>query len=825
MKSIHLVCNAHLDPVWLWEWEEGVAEVLSTFRVAADLCEQYDSFIFNHNEVILYKWVEEYEPELFAHIQDLVRRGKWHIMGGWYLQPDCNMPSGESFVRQALLGREYFEEKFGVRPTTAINFDPFGHSRGLVQILSQSGYDSYLCCRPGPPDCPLPANTLHWEGYDGSRILLTRVTSHYNSGLGQARAKAEGFLAKCPEDACAVLLWGVGNHGGGPSRQDLADLAELIEETKDADLRHSTPEAYFRELADDDAELPVHRGDLNPWAVGCYTSQVRLKQKHRTLENELFATEKMSAAAWSAGLLPYPAAALHETACDLATSQFHDILPGSSIQRVEDYGLRLMDGALERLSRVKTRAFFALASAERPAQEGQIPILVYNPHPFPITGVWECEFQLADQNWEDTFTQVSVFSGRRRLPSQVEKEASNLTLDWRKRVAFEARLEPGQMNRFDCKLEVLPAKPKPELAAKNGKITFRTDDVTVEINTRTGLIDRYAAGGHELLRPGACRPLVMHDNGDPWGMTVRSFNQIAGKFRLLSAARSAQFAGIDAKRLAPVRVIEDGAVRVVVEALFGYGDSFICQRYKLPRRGAEIELETRVVWNEKDRMLKLAIPAADKDAKGVAQVAFGVEEVSADGSEAVGQKWAALLSSDQRTALTCINHGSYGMSLQHGELRLSLLRSPAYAAHPIRERDLLPQDRFSPRIDQGERLFRFWLHGGERGARLSVVDREALARNETPMALPFYPPGRGQRRPPFVKLRGAGVVISAIKKAERDDALIIRLFEPTGVKRTATLMLPMLEMQKKLTLRPFEVRTLKADLAKRTFAEVDLMEQ
>ena len=102
---IHLLCNAHIDPVWQWEWEEGAAEAISTFRTAADLCEAFDGFVFNHNEAVLYQWVETYEPELFARIQRLVREGRWHIMGGWFLQPDCNMPSGESFVRQILTGQ------------------------------------------------------------------------------------------------------------------------------------------------------------------------------------------------------------------------------------------------------------------------------------------------------------------------------------------------------------------------------------------------------------------------------------------------------------------------------------------------------------------------------------------------------------------------------------------------------------------------------------------------------------------------------------------------------------------------------------------------
>jgi len=186
---VHLVCNAHLDPVWLWEWEEGAAEAVSTFRTAADLCEEFEGFVFNHNEVVLYQWIEEYEPELFERIQKLVEAGKWHIMGGWYLQPDCNMPSGEGLVRQILAGREYFWKKFGVRPTTAINFDAFGHTRGLVQILAKSGYDSYLHCRPTNIDYPQQEHDYIWVGYDGSEILCAdqRTFFVHINGPGMVR--------------------------------------------------------------------------------------------------------------------------------------------------------------------------------------------------------------------------------------------------------------------------------------------------------------------------------------------------------------------------------------------------------------------------------------------------------------------------------------------------------------------------------------------------------------------------------------------------------------------------------------------------------------
>ena len=140
MKELHLICNAHLDPVWQWDWNEGISAALATFYAAAQLAEEYD-YIFCHNEAFLYECTEKYDPALFARIQTLVRQGKWHIMGGWYVQPDCNIPSGEGFIRQIESGLCYFSEKFGVRPTVAVNFDTFGHTQGLVQILRKCGYE------------------------------------------------------------------------------------------------------------------------------------------------------------------------------------------------------------------------------------------------------------------------------------------------------------------------------------------------------------------------------------------------------------------------------------------------------------------------------------------------------------------------------------------------------------------------------------------------------------------------------------------------------------------------------------------------------------
>ena len=824
MRKVHLVCNAHIDPVWLWEWEEGLAETLSTFRTAADLCDEFDGFIFNHNEALLYGWVEEHDPALFARIQRLVRAGKWHIMGGWHLQPDCNMPSGESLVRQALVGRLYFAEKFGVQPAVAINFDPFGHTRGLVQILKKAGYDGYLHCRPGTNDCPLPDADYAWIGYDGSKICGHRTLGWYGTPqFGKARAKVEEFIANHSDREVGLVLWGVGNHGGGPSRKDLEDLKALMAERTDIEIVHSTPERYFDEIRASGRTLPQHAADLNPWAVGCYTSQSRVKQKHRLLENEVFLAEKMAATAALQGLLEYPTQALQEALRDLLTAEFHDILPGSSVQPVEEAALRLLDHGLEIANRVKTRAFFALAQGQPEANSGEIPILVYNPHPFRVRGVFECEFNLPDATWENQFTTPIVQYQGRPVPCQTEQEISNVNLDWRKRSVFYAELLPSQMTRFDCVLQVLPERPKPCLKADAGKIRIKTDELETVINCKTGLMDKYAVRGVDFLGPRAFQALVMKDNEDPWGMLQNSFRKVAGTFRLASKKLAAQVSGLTGALPDSVRVIEDGPVRSVIEVVFAYQDSFLILTYRVPKLGAELEVHVRAHWNEKSRMLKLVIPVRMRNAKYLGQVAYGRDELPGSEHEVVAQKWVAAAS--KRWALSCINEGVYGSDFVDGAIRLSLLRSPAYAGHPIGDRPIVPQDRYTPRHDQGERQYRFWIQGGDADARLRSVDREALAHNEKPFALSMYPSGTGKVPHPGVLLSDDVALVTAFKRAERLNGYVIRLFEPTGSRRSTTLTIPALDISKDVSLGPFEIKTFCVDPVTRTIVETDLMER
>ncbi|MDP8207079.1 MAG: glycoside hydrolase family 38 C-terminal domain-containing protein [Candidatus Electryonea clarkiae] len=827
-KTLILVCNSHIDPVWLWEWEEGLAETLSTFRTAARFCEEFDGFVFCHNEALLYEWVNEYEPELFSLIKKLVKDGKWHIMGGWYIQPDCNMPSGEAFVRQILYGRRYFKENFDVEPKTAINFDPFGHSRGLVQILKKSGYTSYLFCRPDDNWMPLSDNDFIWQGYDGSEILAHRALEHYNSNKGMIDTKINKWLEDNREAEFGILLWGIGNHGGGPSREDIQKIESLKTESKEWDISHGTPEEYFTLLETKRESLPIVAHDLNPWAVGCYTSMARIKQKYRNLENIYFLTEKMLTVASLQGFIGYPYSALQIALEDLLFCQFHDILPGSSTSEVESYVIQRVDHALEILNKLKAKAFFSLLSGQNSAVDGEYPIYIFNPHPCEYEETLTCEFQPPEPDFDmDNILLPEIKDSEGNIiPVQLEKESSNISLDHRKRIVFRANLKPSSMNRFSCKLNKTKIDNINGIYKNNGNnFRFGKKSCIVEIEKLTGLLKKYSVDGYNYLQSSAMKLLVMKDYPDPWGMKVRSFRDIEGEFTLMTPIESAEFAGVPVGRLEPVRIIEEGDIRTIVEALFKYNNSTLCLRYKIPKKGNEIEIEVRVFWMEKDKMLKLSIPTEMGNCRCKGQVAYGTEDFNRPGDELVAQRWVALFSPDEKNALSIINDRTYGFDFKDGELRLSLLRSPAYSGHPVEGVEhIVPDDRFEPRIDQGEHIFHFWMNAGEAGERLSSIDREAMIKNEPGMVLCCYPPGSGKKALPGIILSNPVIQLAAFKMAENKDKLIIRLFEPIGKPGTTIITIPYLDIEFEITLSSFEIKTISVDIPSKSYSEVDLLE-
>ena len=786
MKELHLICNAHLDPVWQWDWNEGATAALATFYAACEIAEEYD-YIFCHNEALLYEFVETYDPALFARIKGLVKAGRWHIMGGWYVQPDCNIPSGEGFIRQIESGLSYFKEKFGVVPTAAVNFDSFGHTQGLVQILSKCGYSGYICCRPMKELNPFSANYMEWKGFDDSSVKTARFDdlTIYTNDLGDAVNAVKRKMKPWEDqgEEIAFALWGVGNHGGGASRKDLSELAVFMEEQKEEGVAvfHSTPEAFFA------ASTPsaVWNEALQPCFVKCYTSIARLKHRYAELENKLLMTEKICSYASAEGVYDYNFQAFEHAQKRMAMVQFHDVLSGTCIIEGEKSSMQKLDYALELLDMEFTKAFMALCRDYEKAVPLQYPIFVYNPTPYPEESIFTGDFFLLSGICSDTEGyEFTVKRDGKPVPFQIVKESSCINLDRSKRLAIRTTLNPLSVTRFDVEVR----RGKKSILDRTPQTEFESRQKTKAVFDPTnGALISFSAEGKEYLKGGAFTPIVYDDNPDPWGWHMSTVGQ--------------NYTPAPCK--IPLRVIERGDLLTTVESLYSTGKSDVRVAYTLYKDFNYVDITVNVYWNDPGKGLKLAIPVAEiADGMGgqfIGQTAFGTQTYTPD-LEQCSQRFVGMRMGDK--VLTVFKDGTYGCSLENGVLYLDLLNGSVYCAHPIGDLPIMDENRFQRYIDLGRH---------EYNLRLEIcheadLDRKAASFTQKPYALNFYPHGTGERHEtPAVTLSDESVTLSCFRKTD-PSTYMIRLYN--GMDGAKTCTCTVFDKAIELSFGKYEVKTL-----------------
>lgn len=803
MKKLHMICNAHVDPVWQWEWEEGVSAGVATFNSAAKLLDEYD-FIFCHNEAILYAWAKEYDPKLFERIKELVRAGKWHIMSGWYLQPDCTIPSGESIVRQIMVGRKFFQENFDYKPNdTAINFDSFGHSAGLPQILKKCGYKNYIFCRPNRTHAPQYKEEYIWEGVDGSKIRCYHSSKIYCSGMGYAAQDIKNYIEQHSDMQTALVLWGVGNHGGGPSRKDLADIEEL-KKSCGVELVHSTPEKYFSEKKDIGE---VVKNSIGPFAPGCYTSMVPVKQAHYKVENLLYSVEKMAAVADMLGLVKYDFEGFEFAEKKMLLSEFHDILPGSGIKDVETYALGMLGAAEDRLREIRAKIIFAFAYTQKAAQPDTYPNFVYNPHPYEVNELNEFEFMLSNGYYLNMrYTDFDVYMDGKKVKSQVVKERSQLNMEWRKRVVVECPLKPSSLARFDFVENVKTERPSHGKVGE--KYIFEGNGTKITLDCTTGRITSIVKDGKEYLKE-SIRFEIWQDKPCAWGISPEQNRILATKldeFRLMTVEEAEDYCK---DKTLPVQIVEDGDILTVIEALFKYKSSVIRAKYKFIKATGELIIEPTVLCQEFNSMVKLTFPTSLNE-KYIGQVMFGEEELPQNSGERSSQKWVKMCGDGR--AFAVINKGTYGSCAENGTINISLLRTAVYCCHYNEFAPYTTPDRTYDHMEQGERRFSFSVLCGQEEAVSRGLDRKAKAKAESPYCINIFPQNEEKTADisSVVFLSDESVDVPAMKKS-RDGGYIIRLFNPLNRKVKTKLSIPMYSVEEDVVLERFEVKTFRFD--------------
>ena len=795
-KILHLICNSHIDPVWQWDWDEGAAAALSTFYAACNLLDKYD-FIFCHNEVIVYEYIEKYDPELFKRIQKLVLDGKWKIMGGWYCQPDCLVPSGESFIRQITTGREYFDTRFNVRPTTALNFDSFGHTRGLPQILSKCGYDSYIFCRPMPGYVSLPNfkdyphGPFLWEGYDGTRIKALRYEDwyhNYTAPLGFAK-KAILIKEEQYKDLDLVpVLWGVGNHGGVSSEKDLEDIMELQDEKKgEWTIIHSTLEDYF---AATDPKV-VEKRQIFVF-LKAYSSVSAIKLAHDQLENALYFAEKVCTVADIAGKYSYNKDVLLEAEKILCQIEFHDVLAGSAIKTGIDSSIRKAYRAIEGLKAEMFAAYYSLSKDLPKVVPNDENNVFLNPYPYDYDGIVECDIypNIFIRDWNKEQYKIELFDmDNNPVDFQVIKEESNIAVQHRVKLIFKAHLPAFSVTSYRAHVsyeDIVKVDKSYE-----GDIVVKDKVKEVVISSKTGLISSFVVNGKQYLNNEASLPVSFDDNADPWGwrlydLTCATFNengwpQPEKKNSLKNFKLDNRGKGIN-KGLKGLNIVEKGGFLTEIQAFFYKDESHVIVNYRIYKDTPYIDVNYHVLWNEKNKGLKIKFPL-NGESNYFAQMAFGIEKYKADGIENPSNRYVGVSNGDD--AFVIYNKsGIHSTSKKGRNLYITLLNGASYCAHPTTpELPLTPKDRYDASIEQG--VHDFNLRMGVN--KIEECERIANEFNQPIYVVISYPHGDGKNvTKDVVTLSNKNIVITALKKLVNGNYMI-RLYNGSYNKASTEL--------------------------------------
>ncbi|MBK8858218.1 MAG: hypothetical protein IPN11_11250 [Opitutaceae bacterium] len=695
MRTVHIVLNAHLDPVWLWPWTAGVDECLNTCYTMCNTLDRHRDIIFTRGEAWVYEQVRRHDPALFKRIVRHIHAGRWSVVGGWWIQPDCNLPGAEGLNQQIALGREWFQKHLLFFPRIGYNVDSFGHSAALPDLMAAHGQHSYVFMRPMAHETVLPARVFRWRGRPGGSVVNTfRIAHGYCTVNPPTLAHVEGALEGLPPGVTHTMCFmGVGDHGGGPNEQIIQWVRDHRDAIPGARLEFSSPERFFKALAPELSHLPVVTGELQMHAIGCYTNHRPVKLGVRRAEN-LLAQARLALATAPRGERRAAAPVMDEAWRMLCFNSFHDTLGGSctpgAARAADDQlaGVRATAEAL--LSETFRRQAHAL-----PADERQRMVLAnYTTEKF--SDFLEHEPWLEWTHWQPDWC---LLDERNRLVPHQVIEPETLMPDTM-RLLFPLAIEPGAFRT----LRIARNPTGKPAAAKGADPAF-----TLALNP----------DGSGALQPaaGPACPLpelrLIEDKSDTWSHNLDRF---AGP--QLDRAHWSQ----------PVQV-EAGPLRHTWRIDGRIGESRLCADWRRYAGQDFYELRLRVNWHEHHRLLRLSwTPGAAIGSRDDGISGGGLVRAS-DGRELPLRDRSLLLLGDHLRA-GLVAPEVFAISGNPAGVHLTLLRSCPFAHHDPK---ILPEklEHYAWQ-DQGEHTFTLrYFPAGKVTAK--ELDRHALLLQQRPL--------------------------------------------------------------------------------------------
>lgn len=782
-KKIYMIGNAHLDPVWMWQWQEGCAEAKATFRSALDRMKEFPDFKFTCAAAVTYSWIEDICPDMFEEIKQRAAEGRWIVAGGWWVQPDCNQPSGESFVRHALYSQRFFLEKLGVTAKVGYNVDSFGHNQSIPQFLKKSGMDYYIFMRPGNHEKDLESNMFRWQSPDGSIVPAFRIPFAYCCDFGSKKELLDHISNVCDasdKDADSTMcFYGVGNHGGGPTKKNLKFIEELREEEaeKGIEIIYGDPYDFFKQLEKDNIPLKTIKDDLQHHASGCYAAVSRIKTANRLCENRLIAAEKYSVMASLLTGKRYPSDKFKTAWENTLFNQFHDSLGGCSIKPVYADADEFAGESLAISSKIENAALQRISWAIDTSDGDYLPIIVFNPLTWPVKASIRVNKQLGkitDENGlslscQNIRSETQSCYGRNDILFQADLPA----LGWKVYRGY------GDLSEYHGSVRA------EETVLENSRLCVKFEKHTGYIKS---LYDKQEK--REILSGSGSVPVVIDEyEHDTWSHGKNFFNREIAHFS-------------DAQ----IEVIENGPVRAVIKVVNRYNDSSLTQYYSLSENSDRLEVKSEVVWYEKHKMLKLAFPVNIDDPHAYYEIPYACIERPCDGEEECGLRWIALKGSDSGIAL--LNNNKYSFSIKGNTLNLTVIRSPIYGDHGN------TRSAESPFTDQGSHRFDYVLLPLNNSSTFGYITRCAEELNTPPThIIENNHTGRLPQVYSGVYTDAGNIIISAVKQAEAGDkenggGTVLRIYETDGKETDCAIVLPLLDTVINTTFQPYEIKTL-----------------
>jgi alpha-mannosidase len=782
---IQLVGNAHIDIAWLWRIAETMALSKNTYETVIKNMAEYPELTYAQSEAVTYDWIEKQHPDLFQQIREKVRSGRWEIVGGMWVEPDCNLISGESWARQILYGKKYFREKFGVDVRIGWNPDSFGYNWNMPQLYKQSGIDSFITQKLWWNDTTVfPHFLFNWQGVDGSTILTYMPPLSYASELelkevanGVSKYEATTGLKE------SLILYGLGDHGGGPNREILDRVRGYGKLALAPKFVHATPSLFLQQKRKEKLDLPLWQDELYlEYHQGTFTTQAAVKKNTRRTEALLGSTEKLAAIARLLGG-DYPAAELEKDWKSALTLQFHDILPGSGITPVYRDALETFQAVQKDLKRLENAAFDRICgSIAIPRDLPGMKLLVFNPLS------WERDDAVT------THFPMPKDSGLRLLDEAGQDVVfeAGLTEDGMKgEITFVARKVPPLGYRVYSLVPVpggslsLPADPGKNVTASDhvpsGDGVLENAALRVVIDAASGnlksIFDKRQR--REFVAPGeeANKLWVYEDRPEDWdawniGYTGRGWElNKADKVELVSSGPvktvyrvDKSFLGISKERYYPTE---------------NFPSSFFKQYITLYNGLDRLDIRTEADWWEDHLSLKACFPVAVEADKAFYEIPFAAigrttrfETLWEKARyEVPALRWADL--ADDKGGIALLNDSKYGHDIHGSVMKLSLLRSPTWP---------------DPMADRGRHEFTYSLYPHAGSWQQGQVVRRGQELNQ-PLLTRLLAGSQGSLPPvhSFFGVEGDGVILDSIKLAENGRDLVFRLYEANGNAETAVL--------------------------------------